>query len=357
MNILRIPHSLSFSLALALALLATSNTHFLPQGITKERALQLNNASNLASSFLQLLNETNASPIPPSLSANIPFSAGNGITLVFSFIGLKIPPEDADDYLYWAYEKLLPYLQTQAYDPISGNRWAFGDLPLFQIIVAAFPGKVVTYSQLSTVIDGLRTFMLESEPQHANDLQFEIKADGKGKVGHGLVWHDYSDAGAVAKRSYTFNATSLYLPLVPLSSHPLNSSLTQKKVPFPIPDTNILLTFSFFGDPIPPSEFESAFTAANLEILDYVARYPTWGIPYDRYEYDGPSVHIVIIGNKGIPITFIELFKILQGLHMFVSGSAGGEKHYQLLQFDIGGAEGLGFGLVWYYPPGTSSVA
>ena len=197
-------------------------------------------------------------------------------------------------------------------------------------------------------MDGLIKFVVESEKKQSRNLGFEIYMEGKGKVAHGLVWYDLS-SGSGSSNSSALNTTILHPALNLGSNQPFTPVAISKRIPVPVPRTSIALSFNFFGEAIPPAEFDAAFGAANVEILDHIIRGRQLQIPHDRYEYDDSDAHIAVIGNGGVGITWLQVFQILQTMHGFVTRSP---PHCQMLQYEIYfGPELVGFGLLWYDSP------
>lgn len=288
-------------------------------------------------------------------STNIPIPLGAGLALTINYLGDPIPPDKVDEYLYYGTENVRRFLQaSHANDPLRHDRWSYGDVRDVQIIVAANPGGTVTYAQLFAVLGGLREFMLRKGKEEARNLQFDLSVEGKGKVGFGLFWHDQSPT---AVGGALRNATSLQLPTA-------NSSLVDASLPLvaaserqwvPVPGTSLMLVFNFFGDPIPPAEYDIAFRASVLEIIEWIGHHGTWPIPHNRFEYDASDAHIVVIANRGIPVTWLELFQILQTLNGFVTGDP---PHYQILHYEIyRGLDIVGFGLLWDNTPRVQRTA
>jgi len=289
---------------------------------------------------------------PQSTSIPIPIPLGAGLTLKINYLGDPIPPDEVNEYLYYSIENVRRFLETShSKDPVRHNRWSIGNLPGVEIIVAAHTDSAVTYAQLFAVLDGLREFMLGGEKQKSRNIQFDIEVEGKGKVGLGLVWHESPSTVVGSGNGSSLNATSLRLPTA--NSSLVNSSLplvvASDRIWVPIPGTSIMLVFDFFGDPIPPAEYEKAFAASNLEIIDWICQHGNEPIPHDRFEYDNSDAHVVVVANRGVPLTWVELFQILQGLHGFVTGNP---PHYQILHYEIyKGLDIIGFGLLWYDTP------
>lgn len=321
-----------------LALATTTTALDLPSSSKSERALQQSNRGISPATTLQQFNVS---------KAPIPFHSDHGVTLIFNYLGDHIAEDNIADTLYYARESVLPTLSTQENVPIQDNRWSFGQLAQVQIIVAADQSEIVTYLQLYSVLNGLSSFMIGSDIIESRNLAFSINVKGKGRVGHGLVWHDLLDVETITRRSPS-STTSLHLSNGTISSATNNPSPLTERIPFPIAGTPIALVFDFFGAAIPPSEFEKAFTAATLDIINFVARDPAWPIPHDRFEYDSSDAHLCVIGTRGVSITWLQLFHILQGLHSFVTRQS---THCQILHYDIFMSNDIiGFGLLWYSP-------
>ena len=180
--------SASFALVAAAATLHSSTQVSNENSVGAENKLILPGNSNL--------NQNNSNVA----SISTPVPVGNGINLNINYLGRTIPINKLDDYFFWANEDVRPLLDDFAEEPINHGRWQFGETSDVEFIVAAYTGKEVTYSQLATVLAGLRKYMIESKPQHSQNLDFDVLSDGQGKIGHGLVWHDFSVPGDIAKR-------------------------------------------------------------------------------------------------------------------------------------------------------------
>lgn len=141
-----------------------------------------------------------------------------------------------------------------------------------------------------------------------------------------------------------------------LNTTSANATLTQDKQLFPLEGTPFTLLFNYFSDPIPLAAFHEAFTACMLRIINYINRYSHYPIPHNRFEYDDSDVHIAFIGNGGLQITWLDLFRLFQGLLGFVEEKEGNRRimHWEILAREKGK---VGFGLLWYYPPEKKGVA
>lgn len=330
----------------------------LVSSVTLNLPSQLNNATT---SHLQPSDFQQSAAVPQSTkpeATSIPFPIAAGLNLTITYLGNTIPPEEVDEYLYYATENVRRFIIDHADDPIRHGRWAYGEVPDLQITVATNPDCTVTYAQLFAVMEGLRKFMLGSSKQETRNLQFDISLEGKGKIGSGLLWSDSSlEVVGDANNGSFPNATS---PQLNSSTSPLlNASLvTSDRIPVPIPNTPFTLLFDYFGPPIPPAEFDKSFTASNLRIIDYLGHSTNYPISYDRFEYDDSAAHIAVIGTRGTSITWLQLFRILQGLRGVVIGAP---PRYQNLHYEIYSAvDGLiGFGLLWMNDPlpGTQASA
>lgn len=141
-----------------------------------------------------------------------------------------------------------------------------------------------------------------------------------------------------------------------LNTTSTNATLTQDKQLFPIADTPFTLLFNYFSDPIPIAAFREAFVACMLRIINYTDRYSHYPIPHNRFEYDDSDVHIAFIGNGALQITWLDLFRLFQGLLGFVEEKEGNRRimHWEILAREKGK---VGIGLLWYYPPEKQGVA
>ena len=176
----------------------------------------------------------------------------------------------------------------------------------------------------------------------------------------------YSSASVLLSLFYTLLAQTAFLPTnlslgsathlsLPVVNVPGTSS-TARVAPLPLSFRHIVLGFLLKGDPIPEDEVRDTLVEADQAITKLVREHPTQRITNDRFEYRRPNGNMLISikTNVGEEITWMELCRIIQGLHRYMTAGVGAEKtHYQELEFEIE-VEGqekpnIGFGLVWYF--------
>ncbi len=154
---------------------------------------------------------------------------------------------------------------------------------------------------------------------------------------------------AFSTKDATKNATQLQLLTTPAT--PLDI-VTYRK---------IILAFTSLGRAIPQAEVEWTFAGADQAINDHVEAHPEERIPNGRFEYrrENGNMLMLIVANMGEDITWKELSRVLLSLYRFMSGGAGvPDEHYQALEFKIQAVPStdVGFGLIWYFPPGLGNA-
>ncbi|KAL6721976.1 hypothetical protein ACLMJK_001081 [Lecanora helva] len=289
------------------------------------------------------------------ISDSKPLHLGDGLTLKFGTQGERISPSLVNTTLAAASRSIQSKLSTAANSPIHNGRWAYGRLSDLQVIIVAGTSKVITYAQLSSVLDGLSDFVTGTE---CRNLAFDISEDDDGDIGIGLVWHDDGQPPSIAGQGAANNSSEPSVnpmqlpPGVTNSSHDSLSS-ANKQSSVPVPGTDMHLLFTFFGEPIPPPAFQAAYAASIVRILDAVRGHPNSPITQNRFDEDSTNTHIAVLGNRGPSITWLQLFQILQALYGFVTEEP---YNYQILQYDIYLQPGVqfGIGLLWYYPPAAA---
>ena len=76
----------------------------------------------------------------------------------------------------------------------------------------------------------------------------------------------------------------------------------------------------------------SSFKGAHSDTLSSLAQRRASAIPRDRFEYDKDGLCIIVLGYKGIIMTWEQLSWVLVGMYDFMTGTPG---HYQSLACDI----------------------
>lgn len=311
---------------------------------TTERSL----SDVLNKSFISSLDATNFSS---SLTGSN--SLASSIFLTFDLFGFQIPSSAVNAAFNGAIARIHPFLQNQPNAPITNDNFQYRAVGgSVQIGITGAPHQRVSWQQVDSVLRQAASFMngdLGASRQHFQELSFEIINDGT-KIGEGLVTYHRSP-GLQSANSMLANLTnSNDTRLISAATDPSINLLTTDPIPFPIPDTPFTLIFGFLSQAIPTPSVEAAFEGVHSEIFGSVAEHPTSRIPGDRFEYDKDFVHIIVVANQGIWMTWKQLSWVLGGLYGFMTGTP---EHCQILACDIvfTGHGNIGFAAVGYYPP------
>lgn len=298
---------------------------------------------------VSLLNTTNTF----SNGLTGPKSLSSPTFLTFNLFGSQIPSSVVDAAFNGAITRIYRFLQNQPDDPISNDNFQYRAVGgSVQIGVTGFQHHQVSWQQLNSLLRQASHFMngdLGAGRQHMQELSFEVFTDGT-KMGDGLVSY-HASRGLRPENPVLANLTSSNHSglLLPATDPSLNSP-TANDIPFRIPGTPFTLIFGYLGNAIPISSVWAAFEGAYSEIAGPLAQHPADSIPGDRFKYDEEGIHITVLANRGIIITWKQLSWILNGLYAFMIGIP---EHYQLLMCDIvfAGHGNVGFAAVWFYPP------
>lgn len=287
------------------------------------------------------------------------------LLLEFYFLGMPLPPDLVRSTVQGALAKVRPEMNDgHDNDPIGGSFQHItqsrlsGDTRLaVSIFTYAYPK--MTWRQLFDVLFGLFQFATSfgdnGGPEHYQILGFRIFHDELGKLGVGSISYYESRKADVTKRTQDRlrslgtetlslqgdpKALQLYRPntsdprqLIDMGMvTSISSDTNAPSVTWPIVGTDIELTFTFFGDPIPTLEASSTIIGAQFYIAPVLQQEPDAHIAnnYFRYQSDDGLVVITIIPYGNRYITWRQLNYILGGLLQFCA-----EHHSQVLVFEI----------------------
>ena len=180
----------------------------------------------------------------------------------------------------------------------------------------------MTWKDLSYVLGGMYGFMA-GNPEHYQLLTCEIAYAGRGNVGFASVWY-YPPTLAVTKRAQV-NATA-QLSLVPNGPG---------HVPFPVPETPIIITFTYLGRSIPWRELDEAISAALDQIDPFYRDHAASPVPGNHFFRDLDGFRITVFANVPHVMSWYQLHSIVWGLLLFVNGAEGEREHHQVLNFDV----------------------
>ena len=261
------------------------------------------------------------------------------IKLIFGFFGDALPSHDVWAAFEGAHSQIVRPLAQHPGSPIPGERFEYRGSNI-HITVLANKGTIMTWTQLSWILGGVYGFMT-GRPERYQLLTCEISQLNRGNVGFASVWYDPLSL-QVRKRAL-LNSTAPSL----LSSDP-------ESVPFPVPDTPIILTFRYFGLSIPWRELQDALLMALHEIRSSYRDHAADPVPENHFLRIFNGIRLTIIANVPHVMSWFQLHGIVLGLLLFVTGAEGaGEPHHQVLNFDVDDTRAgkLAYGILRYNGP------
>ena len=257
--------------------------------------------------------------------------------LVFGFFGDAIPNSCVSSAFEGAHSQIVYLSSLHPGLPVPHNRFDYSRLGV-RITVLANQRTTMTWKQLSQILGGLYGFMV-GPPEHNQVLTCEIFEIGHGNRGYASVWYNPPSV-QVTKRAL-LNTT-----LVRNVGHSL----------FPVPDTTIVLEFNYFGKSIPGHTLEDAIWAALGQIGRSWPAHAAAPIPGDSFFQALKGVKISVFAYVGHVLSWNQLYTIMWGLFLYVTGADKGEKHHMGLNFDVDDAHigRLAYGTVRYRALGVA---
>ena len=296
-------------------------------------------ASQDATNSSNYLTESTSLPSPTSLA--------------FDRFTSQIPASAVNAAFSGAITRIYPFLLERPKDPVTNGKIQYRAVGgSVQIGVAGVPRRRMSRRQLNSVLRQVANFMngdIATSRQHMQELSFEIIIDGT-KIGDGLA-PNHPSRGLQSANSPLSNLTnSNDTRLLLAGTDPSRKSLTANAIPFRIPDTPFTLVFGFLGPAIPISNVWVAFEGAYLHISSPLIQHPASPITGDRFEYEKDGIHIIVLANEGIIMTWKQLSWVLGGIYSFMVGTP---EHYQVLACHIVfvGHGNVGVASVGYNPP------
>lgn len=282
-------------------------------------------------------------PSLTSLTANaIPFRIPDTpFTLFFDFLGDAIPISKVWAAFEGAHSDIVGPLAQHPASPIPGERFEYVKEGV-RITVLANRAIVVTWKQLSWVLGGIHNFMTGT-PEHYQPLACDVVFTGHGNVGFALVRY-YAPSLEVTKRALL--NTNVSLPLVPV---------TLGVVPFPVPNTPTIIKFRYFGKVIPRRDLDDAIWAALDQIDPSYREHGTDPVPGNHFFQALKGVSITIFANVPYVMSWNQLYNIVWGLLLFVTGADVGNEHERVLTFDVDDVRAgkVAYGSLRYSAPKT----
>lgn len=283
------------------------------------------------------------------------------LSLSFYFFGQFIPAKCIKATLQGASAKVRPFLNgPSAMKPITNEAFQYipplsgeADTPV-AVTVFAYHGHQITWRQLFDVLFGLysfvTTFGTDLVETHYQVLGFRIVDNDSRSLGVGTISYFRSETAQLSKRAGTIGNGSSLWPLSAPNVASLGSTVSRPMV-YPVPNTDITLTFTFLGDtPIPPPEIVGALYGARERIAREVSQRPDVGIPgkfHDISRSNHVSTNILVYGAKSI--RWRELDNILKGVLHFCLDDQSRDR-VLVFEIDIEAASRgrVGFGTLLY---------
>ena len=223
--------------------------------------------------------------------------------------------------------------------PISSDGFEY-EKDGVHIAVLASKGDVITWKQLSCILGGLYGFMTGT-PTHFQHLMCGIVFVGSYRVGLASI---SAPSMQVTKRAL-LNTTVSLPPVADVLGN----------IPFPVPETPIILTFTYLGTSIPSRELDEAIWAALEQTGPSYRDQGTDPVPGNHFLLALKGVRITIFANVPHLMSWIQLHDILWGLMLFVTGAGKGVEHFRVLNFDVADIRTgkLAYGMLRYTAPST----
>lgn len=315
-------------------------------------------ASLLSPSQLAIVTLTESTNLTTADHASILLpNPSNELSLFFTNQGDSIPAAELRHTLSVASANVQYYLLHHANEPISDNFFetncSFPETRDRVYISVHAYGFGLSWLQLRYVLVMLQGYMFGEGPGHPHahnqQLEFYVQQTAGIEVAHGVVEFT-PGARAVAKRDLL--TTTLQLPQANVSS----LSTPTLPITFRIPKTNLDLSITSLGDPIPQwtilSTIEEAFADIILNHDDIESPIPA-NQPYSFNVTFGhrPNLFITkiqIAPYRGKPMSWGLLCIVIYGLRDFMQAT----KHFNATGFEILDAKlgGIGRGDVLYWP-------
>ena len=284
---------------------------------------------------------------------------GTPMTLDINPFGhTAISPAEMSAAMTGALSKIYPHLAREGDQAIPDNRWAYGDVVThvwLSIMVGA--ESTLSWQQLSWVITGLLQWMTGPGRSDITTLSFDFSLKGEGYLGMGALASQYQPGGAadevekkianetakryandIEKRSTTANKTFQLLPGTTITSA-LQGEDKPISFPWPIPDTQITLQFTYVEGEVPGFGLYASIMTENARatIQMFVQQFPHQPLPGGFFFYRKdftpiPQTAGIVIHNfRGLVITWQQLDIVLAGLSVFMKGVPVD----QAVQFDV----------------------
>ena len=298
---------------------------------------------------------SNASlPLIPASGSIVYPVAGTDVTLTFTFLGdTQIPPMEVNSALIGVRQQIAHSVAHYPDGRIPGAFKYISHSHCVLMNILAYAEKFVTWKELDDIVRGLLRFC-QNDRGHDRVLVFEIDIGNtlRGRVGFGTMLFVESDPIHEEKRAISTQYTIPWSPITTLTSQP-SLAASANPVPYPIPGTQIILTFSVFGEPIPSIYVNAALTSALRSIQTRVIQLPDSPIPNGRWSRGLAisRIWIEVVAFEDSEISWQELQIVLTAVLRFMTEA--GEQYCRSLGFVIsrtGEEQATGHGGVVYFP-------
>ena len=250
----------------------------------------------------------NGIPWPPETSTpqdSVPYPVPNtAVTLNFTYFGYKIPVVRAHSIIDDARQEILSHLASSSEDAPTNHFFEYSTHATSRtphdcsVVVQTYEGLGLSWLQLAQILEGLTQFTSGADIDrqvHYQTLQFEINIADTGRVAIGLLWCTPGSSQGLAEVEARAGVPiahhqkldkRLLLPTSGLANEtsptPSNASgLILTSAPgvfFPVPGTNISLSFVWLGNPIPSQMVNSALDGAFIKIAPFLTESGSRGI-------------------------------------------------------------------------------
>lgn len=284
------------------------------------------------------------------------------ITLNFTRFGFRIPVVRALSTLTEARQEVLSHLVSDAENATKNDSFEYSahssspETPVCSIVIRAYRDIGLSWVQIDQILQGLMQFSSGAGVDrqfHYQALQFEVSFPHEGTIGFGLSWCTPTRGRAAAEnvktveKPATVHELNRRLNVVP---NPANkTSLSSKEgellsglatdMSFHVDGTNINLTFTWLGNPIPAAKLNSVFRGAFLEMAPMLQDSANEPIPNDKYLYTKAvgkaEIAVQIYGTN--QMSWRQVNSVMLGLYRFTNGigTVHEREHHRNLGFDV----------------------
>lgn len=284
------------------------------------------------------------------------------VTLNFTHFGYKIPVLRALSILSDAHQEVQSHLASGSADAPINHSFEYSTpvtsrtLHTCSVVVQTYGSLGLSWLQLDQILEGLMQFSSGAGVDHRvhyQALQFEINLADTGRVAIGLLWCTPGQGrglAAVEERAEAHQELDKRVLLMSGLSNETSPKTTNASRIFPIPGTDLSLSFVWLGGPIPSEMVNEALHGAFFKIAPFLADSGDEHIPKNRFLFwiQAGRDHITIQVYGMIPLTWSQLNAIIAGLFRYSNGigTVHEEEHFKNMGFDVKDEDGgtIGYG-------------